>query len=125
LIVIGTPAATPLAPAMLMRMSLRTMPESSKALAMPLLFEFEPSPGYGPAVSSGITEQLALEPDVLLDPDDELLESVLEAADAVPLPPQPIKGSEAAAPAASQRSACRRFAAEVNRTSRSCARPWS
>src|SRR5687768_6153987 len=49
----STPSATPLAPAMLARMSLRTMPVRASALA-PL----EPSPGYGPAVSSGIVEHV-------------------------------------------------------------------
>jgi hypothetical protein len=39
------PLAVPLAPAMLERMSLRTMPLSASALAMPLLELFEPSPG--------------------------------------------------------------------------------
>src|SRR6516164_66696 len=47
--VVGTPAATPLAEPKLDRMSLRTTPFWVSTLS-PL----EPSPGYGPAVSSGI-----------------------------------------------------------------------
>ncbi|WP_365712012.1 hypothetical protein [Piscinibacter sp.] len=43
--VIGTPAAVPLAPATLVRMSLRTMPDSVSALTMPLLLVLVPSPG--------------------------------------------------------------------------------
>src|SRR4051794_18826052 len=50
----GTPWATPLAPPKLERMSLRTIPLWDRALG-PL----DPSPGYGPAVSSGMTAQLA------------------------------------------------------------------
>ena len=45
----GTPSATPLASPKLERMSLRTMP-----LSVSTLTPFEPSPGYGPAVSSGM-----------------------------------------------------------------------
>jgi hypothetical protein len=47
-IVSGTPCATVVDEPKLARMSLRTMPESSRTLT-PL----EPSPGYGPPVSSG------------------------------------------------------------------------
>jgi hypothetical protein len=52
-IVNGTPSAVPVDP-MLERMSLRTMSASMSTFG-PL----EPSPGYGPAVSSGIGPQLA------------------------------------------------------------------
>jgi hypothetical protein len=48
--VIGTPAAVPLADPKLDRMSLRTIP-LCESTSGPL----EPSPGYGPAVSSGIS----------------------------------------------------------------------
>src|SRR4051794_19788795 len=50
-IVYGTPAAVPVAPSKLVVMSLRTTPFSFSTSG-PL----EPSPGYGPPVSSGITE---------------------------------------------------------------------
>ena len=50
LTVIGTPSATPLASPKLLVMSERTTPDSASTLG-PL----EPSPGYGPAVSSGIS----------------------------------------------------------------------
>src|SRR4051812_11882575 len=53
LIVSGTPVATPLAVPKLERMLLRTTP-----LCVSTLGPFVPSPGYGPAVSSGILEQL-------------------------------------------------------------------
>ena len=49
-IVIGTPSATPDAEPKLEVMSLRTMP-----LSVSTLTPLEPSPGYGPAVSSGIS----------------------------------------------------------------------
>ncbi len=44
----GTPSATVVDEPKLERMSLRTMPESSSTFT-----PFEPSPGYGPPVSSG------------------------------------------------------------------------
>jgi hypothetical protein len=50
----ATPSAVPLAPPKLDRMSPRTMPLSS-SVSGPL----EPSPGYGPAVSSGISLSVA------------------------------------------------------------------
>src|SRR5262249_25732005 len=49
----GTPFATPLAEPMLDLMSLRTTPSWVRTLG-----PFEPSPGKGPSVSSGIFEQL-------------------------------------------------------------------
>jgi hypothetical protein len=39
-------------------MSLRTMPDRASAFAMPLPLLLVPSPGYGPPVSSGMTEQV-------------------------------------------------------------------
>src|SRR6266571_4404679 len=56
-IVSGTPAAVPLGPAKLDRMSVRTMPDWVSTSG-PL----EPSPGNGPAVSSGISTQAAADP---------------------------------------------------------------
>src|SRR6266511_4957725 len=50
----GTPSAVPLAPPKLDRMSLRTTP-----LWLRTSGPFDPPPGYGPAVSSGIGSQLA------------------------------------------------------------------
>jgi hypothetical protein len=50
----GTPSAVPLDDPKLERMSLRTMPDSVSTFG-----PFDPSPGYGPAVSSGISSQLA------------------------------------------------------------------
>src|SRR3954447_2098613 len=49
--VYGTPSALPLLPSKLERMSLRTTP-----LSLSTSGPFEPSPGNGPPVSSGITE---------------------------------------------------------------------
>jgi hypothetical protein len=49
-IVSGTPEATPEAVPKLLVISLRTMP-----LSVSTFTPFEPSPGYGPAVSSGIS----------------------------------------------------------------------
>src|SRR5262245_41912872 len=51
-IVSGMPSAVPLRPTKLERMSLRTTPVWFSTLG-----PFEPSPGYGPAVSSGILLQ--------------------------------------------------------------------
>ena len=39
------------------------MPDSVSALAMPLPLLLVPSPGYGPPVSSGMTEQVPLLPE--------------------------------------------------------------
>src|SRR2546423_13714562 len=52
-IVYGTPSAVPLEPSKLVRMSLRTTP-----LSLSTSGPLEPSPGYGPPVSSGITEHV-------------------------------------------------------------------
>ena len=49
----GTPSATPDAEPKLERMSRRTMPSCVSTFT-----PFEPSPGNGPAVSSGMIEQL-------------------------------------------------------------------
>ena len=54
----GTPPAVPLEPPKLDRMSLRTIPLCSSTSG-PL----EPSPGYGPAVSSGISPDAAADDD--------------------------------------------------------------
>ena len=71
----GTPSATVVDEPKLERMSLRTMPESSSTL-MP----FDPSPGYGPAVSSGTS---VTGPDAAAD---ALAEGVAVAvADAAPV----------------------------------------
>ena len=47
---VGTPSALPVASPKLLVMSVRTTPLSASAFG-----PFEPSPGYGPAVSSGIS----------------------------------------------------------------------
>ena len=56
--IVGMPAAVLLPGATLVRMSLRTMPDSASAFAMPLPLLLVPSPGYGPPVSSGMTAQV-------------------------------------------------------------------
>jgi hypothetical protein len=53
----GTPVATPDAPPTLVVMSLRTMP-----LMLSAFTSFEPSPGNGPAVSSGIAAEAPAAP---------------------------------------------------------------
>jgi hypothetical protein len=78
--VYGTPSATPLALPKLERMSLRTTPLSDSTLTL-----FDPSPGYGPAVSSGITEQDVTAAVVVVAPDvvdvvDELVPFVVAVA---------------------------------------------
>ena len=60
--VVGMPSATPDASPKLFVMSWRTTPLSVRTFG-----PFEPSPGYGPAVSSGISLALA----VPADSDDE------------------------------------------------------
>src|ERR1700754_2617798 len=61
--VIGTPSAFPVAPPKLERMSLRTIP-----LLVSTFGPLEPSPGYGPAVSSGISPLLVAVGPLLLSP---------------------------------------------------------
>jgi hypothetical protein len=63
LIVSGTPAATPDAVPKLDRMSFLMTPVCARTSG-----PFDPSPGKGPAVSSGIGSQLAAEPVVAVDP---------------------------------------------------------
>jgi hypothetical protein len=105
--VIGTPWAVPLDAPKLERRSLRTMPLWSSTSG-PL----EPSPGYGPAVSSGISDDAAaaLEPVVaLLEVElEEVPEDVPEDV-ALPLVPTPQAARpRAAAPRPAARSICRR-----------------
>ena len=85
----GTPSAVPLASPKLDRMSLRTIPLCSRTSG-PL----DPSPGYGPAVSSGISPDAAAADDEDDDEVPELLE--LEPAPqaarptvAAPMPKRP------------------------------------
>jgi len=104
----STPAATPVAPAMLLRMSLRTMPESISALATAPFAVFDPSAGYGPAVSSGMTLQLALAvvvpvagdvvAGVVVEPLDASLAAALPTS--VAPPPEP---NSASAPATARK----------------------
>ena len=109
----------PVAPAMLERMSLRTMPARISALATPLTLLLVPSPGYGPPVSSGITAHAVLDEAVV----GAVVVAVVDATLAPP-PPQPAIGS-AAAPANSQRSDWRRLAVMFSIVSISAARLWS
>src|SRR5262245_30856314 len=99
----GTPSATPEADPMLEVMSLRTTPSSVRMFG-----PFVPSPGYGPAVSSGICSQVvavvaaaavvAVVPPVVLDvaplvDDDVLLPPLLPQAvrtAAAPSPPNQV-----------------------------------
>ena len=98
---IGTPSAVVVDSPKLVRMSLRTMPLSPSASG-PL----EPSPGYGPAVASGISP-----PDA---------PAVAEDDDVVPVAPQ------AASPNATvpRPNACRTLR-RCSRVSTSKPRPWS
>src|SRR3954452_24342749 len=68
-IVSGTPSAVPFAEPKLERMSLRTMP-----LWVNTLGPFEPSPGYGPAVSSGISPTDALDAAAVVVVDEPVVE---------------------------------------------------
>ena len=135
----GTPGAVVLEPTMLDRMSERTMPDSVSALAMPLLLLLEPSPGYGPAVSDGITEQLDVV-DVVVVPVVAVAPVVVVAVVPVlvvvvevlvvvpedsPPPPQPSSGTAAAGASVNQRSTRRRSGAVSIRVARSWARPWA
>jgi hypothetical protein len=89
------------------------MPLSARAFCTPLDVLLEPSPGYGPAVSSGITAQvvlsvatvLTLAADDAADEEDDELEDVEEDEDDavdvgidVPLPPPPQLPRKAPAP---------------------------
>src|SRR5215813_13638240 len=61
----GTPSAVVVELPKLDRMSVRTIPDSSSTSG-----PFEPSPGYGPAVSSGTSVRLPVDADGA-DPDAE------------------------------------------------------
>src|SRR5262249_20299160 len=111
----GTPFATPLAEPMLERMSLRTTPSWVRTFG-----PFEPSPGKGPSVSSGIFEQLdsassvAVVVLVVEDAEDDVPFVVVvdpalrRVAWLVPVPP-PHPATTAAAPRPpSSPSTCRR-----------------
>jgi hypothetical protein len=117
-----TPAATPVAPAMLPRMSLRTIPESINALATDPSARFDPSAGYGPSVSSRMTLQLAL---VVVPVEGVLVKSmvavsVVASAAALPLSPAPPQPKSASVPAPAIMPSARRLAAAaVLRTPRS------
>jgi hypothetical protein len=131
-IVSGTPAATPLAPAALDRISLRTMPDRTSALATPLALRLVPSPGYGPPVSSGITEQTALPLPVLAAPVVVVELDRPKPSSALTPPPHPASGKTALpAPANSQRSDWRRVADRASMRARSaprlrwCSTSWS
>ncbi|WP_249266469.1 MULTISPECIES: hypothetical protein [unclassified Pseudonocardia] len=96
----GTPSAVALPVPKLDRMSLRTTPDSVSTFA-PL----EPSPGYGPAVSSGISPVLVV---LAVDaPDDPDAPHAARPAVAAPMP--------------STASIRRR----LNNVPRSNPRPWS
>lgn len=120
----GTPATTPVAPAMLPRMSLRTIPESINALATDPSARFDPSAGYGPSVSSRMTLQLALA--LVVVPVEGVLVksmvavSVVASAAALPLSPAPPQPKSASVPAPAIMPSARRLAAAaVLRTPRS------
>src|SRR5256885_2009988 len=71
-IVVGTPVAVPLSEPKLLVRSLRTMPSWVSTFG-----PFEPSPGYGPAVSSGIasdTSTLELAMLVLVVVEEEVVD---------------------------------------------------
>src|SRR5262245_39015523 len=85
----GTPSATPVAEPKLDRMSLRTTPLSASASG-PL----DPSPGYGPAVSSGMGSQLADDAPVVASVD-----VALAAVDVVPAERFDPQAASSAAPA--------------------------
>jgi hypothetical protein len=94
----GTPTATPFALPKLDVMSRRTTPAWVSTSG-----PFDPSPGYGPAVSSGIVEQVVDAPKVVDVADAPLVVAV--AAE----PPPPVEQPAAATPRPpSTRSACRR-----------------
>ena len=105
----GTPSAVPLDAPKLDRMSLRTMPLSARTSG-PL----EPSPGYGPAVSSGISPRAAAVPVAVAaaEPVDAVEPDVLAPQAASPT---------VTAPRPSARSICRR----PRSVATSNANPWS
>src|ERR1700744_6229510 len=104
------------------RMSLRTMPVSASALATVPAMVLEPSAGNGPSVSSAVTAQLPVLVVEPLEPDELLLDELLESLDeSLPPPPHPHAASSvvAARPAAPRRTRRRPSG------SRSWARPLS
>src|SRR5512141_3009586 len=97
LIVVGTPSATVVLEPKLERMSLRTMPVSDST-STPL----DPSPGKGPAVSSGITCSAAAEvlgAAVALGADVVACAAALDVADDLLSDPQPAISAASPAPA--------------------------
>src|SRR3982750_3348041 len=99
----GTPSAVPLISPKLDRMSLRTIPLCSSTSG-PL----EPSPGYGQAGSSGISQDaVAAVPDAADDADDAGAGAAGDAEDAAPddEPAElPDPAPQAASPAGAGRS---------------------
>ena len=120
---------------MLERISLRTIPESRSAFAILLPLLLLPSPGYGPAVSSGMTEQEAL-PVLLVLPVLVLLPEVVPVVELVlvpvlvavllpellELPPQAAREIAAAPLAVSQRNIVLRSVVVSSKVFRSCSR---
>ena len=108
LIVSGTPSATPLAEPKLDVMSLRTMPLSVRTFG-----PFEPSPGNGPAVSSGISTHWSTVPLTWSPAGDEVVDvasSTSTCAAAVGVPLCDVHPTSAVAPTpASSVSARRRL----------------
>src|SRR5574343_300638 len=136
LIVSGTPAAVPVMPLKLLRISLRTTPSWVSTFTTPLLLLLVPSPGYGPPVSSGITLQEPLV-GVVLVPGVVVVVPVVVLVDVVPVdvlavlvsellpPPHPASGSAATpAPASSQRRVWRRPLLASSIVAKSSARLW-
>src|SRR5215207_5657781 len=115
------PSATPDADPKLLVMSLRTMPDSVSTFG-----PFDPSPGYGPPVSSGIASTSVAE----LDAEDEA-EGVLEVpADVPPLdglvePPELLSSAAHPATTARPAPARRRRTFLRRRVPRSWTRPRS
>src|SRR3954468_12819341 len=102
----GTPPATPDAEPMLFVMSRRTTPSSVRTLG-PLV----PSPGKGPAVSSGICSQVepaAVPPAIVVVVESEAPADVLvEPLAPAPPPPQPARTTAAPSPPNQVRSSRR------------------
>jgi hypothetical protein len=109
----GTPSAVVVEEPKLERMSLRTMPESSSTLG-----PFDPSPGYGPPVSSGTLVRSALPEDEPVVPEVELGAEVVpfEAEPCPVVPEAPHAASRAAAPTPPNRPRTRRRSTSVRRS---------
>ncbi len=105
----GTPSAVPLDSPKLERMSLRTIPLCSRTSG-----PFEPSPGYGPAVSSGISP-------VAVDPADVAADELDEFDEVLPVPLPHAAKPTAATPNPRARSICRRLISVAT----SKPSPWS